>query len=337
MAGTPSGLSLAAEYCRATPDAPTRTVAKRLYADHGERFANLESARKSVLQVRGRNGKQKAHQKHTGVVPRDAQPSGWKPECPPSSAEPWGPVQIDGPARILSLSDLHVPYHDRDAIVAAVEYAKKKHRPNVLLLNGDVGDFYAVSRWQKNPKKRDFAGELRTIREMLEWLAAMFPKARRIYKLGNHDERWDHWVWNHAAEMAECEHMQLHEILKFVDYGFERVDDQPILCGKLPVLHGHEFGKSGIAAPVNPARGAFLRTLHTCLVGHLHRTSSHAESDMWNSEIMTWSQGALCSLSPDYSRINRWNHGWAYVEVGPENSFDVFNYRIGKDYAVRQS
>jgi hypothetical protein len=62
------------------------------------------------------------------------------------------------------------------------------------------------------------------------------------------------------------------------------------MCGELPVLHGHEKGK-GISSPVNQARGAFLRLLHTVLEGHGHRTSGHAESDMWHRETFLLEHG----------------------------------------------
>ena len=85
------------------------------------------------------------------------------------------------------------------------------------------------------------------------------------------------------------------------------------------------------------ARGAFLRTLHTVLVGHGHRTSGHAESSMWHDEVFCWSQGCLCDLTPEYARINRWNHGFAVVTVDKDGTFDVDNLRISKQGKVRSS
>jgi hypothetical protein len=89
--------------------------------------------------------------------------------------------------------------------------------------------------------------------------------------------------------------MGLDQWLELAEHGIELVEDQrPIMCGELPVLHGHEKGK-GISSPVNQARGAFLRLLHTVLEGHGHRTSGHAESDMWHRETFCWSPVA-CAI-----------------------------------------
>ncbi len=155
--------------------------------------------------------------------------------------------------------------------------------------------------------------------------------------MGNHDERWDVFIWNRAPELFDLENVQLHNVLDFEKYGIERVGDNPILAGKLPILHGHEFGRGGVAAPVNPARGAFLRCNHTVLIGHLHRPSSHAESNMWHDETMTWSTGCLCDLTPEYARINKWAHGFAHIDVASDGQFNVHNHRLGSDYTVRSA
>jgi predicted phosphodiesterase len=322
----PSIASLARKLCKEFPDTPSRTLAKRLYAENIERIASLNSARMTISTVRGNKGKRDRHKADPECV-RPHGKAGWVPECPPSVSEPWTPLQIDGPARVLCMSDMHVPYHCKEAIESAVEYGRKL-RPTHVVLLGDICDFYNVSRWEKDPKNRDLKHELDTTKELLSWIRGCFPKARLIYKLGNHEERWDKYIWNKAVELWNLENVQLHNLLGFEDYGIERVDDNPIMIGSLPALHGHELGRSGIANPVNQARGAFLRTLHTVLVGHGHRTSSHAESDMFSKEVVCWSLGCLCGLSPRYLRINRWNHGAAHIEVAKGNQFNMQNFRI---------
>jgi hypothetical protein len=46
--------------------------------------------------------------------------------------------------------------------------------------------------------------------------------------------------------------------------------------------------------------------------------------------ITTWSTGCLCNLNPDYMVLNKWNHGFAFVEVGSNGDFTVKNHRIYK-------
>lgn len=326
----PTSKQLSTELCERFPSAPSKTLARKLYAEHPERFPNLEAARKSISYVRGTLGKRNAPR---ATAKRPKQKAGWKPECPPSAAEPWLPVQIDGPARVLVLSDIHVPYHSKEAVEAAVAYGRKL-KPDVVLLNGDTQDFYRISRFQQDPKKRTLKEEILTGKELLSWLRGRFPKSRMIFKLGNHEDRWEVYLWNKAVEMFDIENLQLHNVLDFEKFGIERVGDNAVVAGKLPIFHGNEIGK-GIFSPVNPARGAFLRTNHTVLIGHLHRSSSHAESNLWHAETMTWSTGCLSDLTPEFARVNRWNHGFAHVEVEAGGQFNVSNLRISPDYVVR--
>lgn len=333
MRKAPTANDLAAELCREHPNTPKRTLAKVLFNNNKERFKDLEAARCAIRRVTGAHGESNTSRKRVDMPHGKA---GWKPECPPSSAEPWLPVTIDGPCKVLSISDVHIPYHCKEALEATIAFGKKL-KPDVIVINGDWQDFYQLSRWEKDPKKRDTVYELKMGEQGLAWIRGQFPNARMIYKLGNHDERLTKYIWGRCVELYGLEGLELHNILHFEDYGIERVNDNPIMAGKLPILHGHEFGKSGIAAPVNPARGAFLRTNHTVLVGHLHRPSSHTEPNMWHNETTTWSTGCLCDLQPEYARINKWAWGFAHIDVAQNNQFNVHNCRINSDYQVRST
>lgn len=334
MAKAKTGRDLAREKCNAYPDAPSRQLARMLYDENLERFPNLESARTAIRAIRGAMGRK---DRKPGQVthPRQKQKAGWKPECPPSLSEEWMPVQIDGPAKVFVFSDVHLPFHSKEAVESAISYGRKL-KPDVVVLLGDIADFYNISRWEKDPKLRDFRAEIESVKQFLEWIRGKFPKARLIYKFGNHECRYDKFIYNKAPELWNLEALQMHNILEFEQLGIERVDDQVIMAGQLAMLHGHETGKS-LSAPVNPARGLFLRTKHTALIGHLHQTSGHGESNMWHDETFCWSIGALCTLNPPYLRINRWNHGACAVDVSSDGQFDVHNFRISSDYRVRAS
>lgn len=332
MQKPPTGRELATEMCRRLPGATTHALARKLREEHPERFATKNAADLAIRRARGAQGK-KSRAEQPPTAPRPHGKTGWKPECPPSLAEDWGPIQIDGPAKVLVLSDIHVPYHSKEAVEAAVKYGKRL-KPDVVLLDGDICDFYRISRFQQDPKKRDLASEIGYARDLLSWIRGQFRNARIIYKMGNHDERWDVYIWNRAPELFNLDCVQLHNVLEFENVGLERVGDNPVICGKLPVLHGHELGR-GLYAPVNPARTAFLKMLDTCLIGHLHRSSSNSESDWKHNETVAWSMGCLCGLSPEFARVNRWNRGFAFVNIAADNQFDLHNLRLSSDFKVR--
>ena len=334
MAKAIKGIDLARKLCAEHPGATSRSLANRLYRENAERFPTKNAAYLCIRRARGNQGEHNRKRCSKTNERRENQGSGWVQSCPPSHAEEWGPFDLGSGIRVLSLSDAHVPYHHPKAITAAVDYARKKFKPDVVLINGDWCDFYAVSRWDKDPKKRDFIGELETCRESLSWLRGRFPKARFIFKEGNHEERFTKFIWNKASELWGMDACRIEHILKLEEMGIEIVGDQrPIMAGGLPILHGHELGN--FTNSVNHARGSFLRTLHTVLVGHGHRTSTHCEPNMFGKETTTWSQGCLSAMNAEYARFAKWNHGFATVEVADDGDFNLTNYRISPEWIVR--
>lgn len=307
------------------PDAAIQSLARRLVVESNGAIT-FNAARKRMQRQFGRNGvKDLSRQPPTVVRPKRM--SGEVRRMPESKAEPWAPYTLEVTGLVGILSDIHVPYHDESAVKAAVDQLRGDHI-EALVLNGDTADFYAISRYVKDPRKRRFKSEVDAVRDMLAWLRSQFTDIPIVFKAGNHEERWMHWLWQHAPELSDDERTGLDQWLDFADYGIELVQDQrPIMAGKLPILHGHEKGK-GISAPVNQARGAFLRLHHTVLEGHGHRTSAHCEPDMFGREVFCWSTGCLCDMRPEYARLNKWNHGFATVEVAADGQFDVSNYRI---------
>jgi predicted phosphodiesterase len=328
---------------------PMTEAAKRLVAEHPNHSARglarmlvaeskgaltLESARTRIRAQFGQSGRKRDRQYAT--APRPARQPGHRFAMPASKAEPWTPHDLGVVGKVGILSDIHVPYHDPIALRAAVDHLAEAEI-DALVLNGDTADFYTISRWTKDPRKRDLGGELAQIRELLGWIRQTFPEIPILFKNGNHEERWRAWLWQHAPEISAEPEMGLAAWLHLERHGMQLVEDhRPVMLGKLPVLHGHEKGK-GISSPVNQARGAFLRLHHTVLEGHGHRTSGHCEPDMWGSEVFCWSTGCLCDLRPEYARINKWNHGFAIVGVHEGGEFDVENLRITADGKVRSS
>lgn len=333
-------LKAARQLCQKLPDEPARTLARRLAEQHPKLFPSVERARHIVRYVLGTKGTRHRRNVADKSLQRAPRPAGYKPQMPQPHIEEWKPHHIAGPCRILCLSDIHVPYHDPAALNIAIATGKR-HKCDTLLLNGDVPDFYSISRFVKDPSRRDAVQEVAAVAELMLYLQHATKAKRCIYKEGNHCERWDHYVWQSAPVLWELAQLRLPALLAYElgrrtgspslrlsDYCWEHVGDQrPVMAGKLPILHGHEL-PTGLASPVNPARGAFMRTMTTVLIGHGHRSSHHTEPNMWGREMSCWSQGCLCGMHPAYARVNKWNQGFAIIEVSNDCEFEVHNYRI---------
>jgi hypothetical protein len=197
------------------------------------------------------------------------------------------------------------------------------------LLNGDIIDCYHLSKWEKDHRKRPFSYELSMLTDFIIQIRKMFPNARIVYKIGNHEERYEKLILQRVPEFVDLKMFNFESVIKAEELGIDVVNHKRVIkTGKLNIIHGHEL-PHGIAAPVNPARGFFLKTKANVLGGHHHQTSDHSESDLNENIVGAWSTGCLCELHPHYAPINKWNHGMGTVE-NYGSDFKVTNLRIIK-------
>ncbi len=249
-------------------------------------------------------------------------PEGGGAELPASLADSKPAFVADGATRWLVMGDIHLPYHAPEAVRAAVDDGKRFGADGVLL-NGDTLDFYSLSHHYREPDKARVKVEIEQGRELLRWVRAQFPKARLVYKEGNHDERLRRYLAERAPEVFDLEDLHLPQLLKADAVGADWVGDKRVvMVGKLPVIHGHEYRGGG---GVQPSRWLYLRTGGSAMTNHFHRTDHYTFRTITDVEVGMWSVGCLCYLKPSYLPLNQWSHGWALVEVSKDGGFTVQN------------
>ena len=320
----PSIKQLAQELVEKCPNGTNLSLARRLYSENPELITSLDSARSAIRMIRGAQGKKKEKYAVESLKRKSV------PHNPFALPEPesydWSEYRLTGSKRVGIINDVHIPYHDLQALTSALQYLKSQDI-DCLLINGDLLDFYQISRFLKDPRARSVANELDDTKQFFQAVRNIFPKIRIVFKLGNHDERFDHYLMNKAPELLGIDSITLEQLLEVKKFGIEVVGSKrPIYLGALTVLHGHEFPMA-VIGPVNVARGLFLRAKACAIQGHNHQTSEHSETDVRGKLITTWSIGCLCYLHPEYARFNKWNHGFSVVDIDGKN-FDVSNKRI---------
>lgn len=317
---------------RKFPKYGSRTLAKLVYRQNPQLFHTPETARDMVRRLRGAHGNSNRAE---SILNPDAvrlpQKAGAPYEGMPQGRTEyahWAPAILPVPCRCLILADIHIPYHD-PCVETALEYGQT-HKANMVLLNGDVADFFALSMWEKDPRKRDFPEELEAIRAFLGVIKKAFPKARQFYKLGNHEERLERYLRLKAPELLGVEEFELQSLLRFKENGFECVqDNRPMKLGDLNIIHGHEYHRQGNTA-VNPARWLFLRAKDYALCGHWHQSSYHQGRTVGQQNLAAWSTGCLSDLHPEWRPLNDWDHGFAFVDVHADGKFEVQNKFISE-------
>ena len=298
------------------------TIARVIHADFPTMFPTVENARAAIRVIRGASGtfgREKRNIKEN-LTPKFI--------IPADDNVPYEDYIINKDfERGIILSDIHFPYHDKRALETAIEYTIKI-KPDLILLNGDTVDFHQLSYFEKDPTKKNIVQELEMLREFLANLKTFFSKTKIIFKVANHEERYDRYLMQAAPVLYELPEIRLKSILKLDELGIDYVGDKRVVSyRKLNIIHGHEY-RFSISNPVNPARGIFLRAHKSTLSGHFHQSSEHTENSIDGDIIGCFSTGCLCGLHPQWLPLNKWGHGFAEITGLKDGLWRVKNHKI---------
>lgn len=318
----------AEELCEKYPHHGRRILADMLMSDGNPYLLTKDQAEGFIRRVRRKDDRRRGKT----TEDRSELSGDWQKFIPNSDYTSPKHIRLES-NRIGLLPDIHIPYHDADALSLAIEYLRGV-RCDCIILAGDTMDCYGLSRFEKDPSARNMAGEIAQTRQFLRGLRMAFPDARILFKEGNHERRWQYMLYKNP-QICELDCMQLSYALKLNELGIEYIGKRSMIVAgghmkdgmprnALSIIHGDEANING---GVNPARTLFLRMGVCAICGHLHRRSEQQESTADGKTISTWSMGCLCGRWPDYAAINKWTTGFADVEVDGEQ-FVVHNHSI---------
>lgn len=304
---------------------PTRSIARYLLEMYGGLFEyDIEKIRSQIRYHRGQMGEAKRLAVkeiiESNPIPL---PKTWnRPEAPYTLTE----------GKWLTLSDVHIPFHDEKSLEVAIEYGIQENCTGVFM-NGDIQDCEAVSYWP-SMIRRNFMGEVSVFMDFLDYLRQKYPTAKIVYKPGNHEYRLPRYYAKQQPDLIGSPVAAMESLLDFENRDIEFLDyHQMVMAGKLPILHGHEIRM--VSRAVNPARGLALKAKTWAACSHFHTTSEHTGTNLYGQYLTTWSFGCLCNLSPDYCKFgNDWNHGFAIIDIDKKGGFKVKNLRILPDGEV---
>jgi predicted phosphodiesterase len=318
--------NLVKEYLDKYPTMLTNTLARFIYEQNKELYKDKEEVRSFIRYYRHAQGAPNRKKVSTDKYKRlngDDYRRWAGFETQEEAFEDY-PIPL-AHKKMLLLSDIHVPYHDQEAVITALEYGKQEKVDSVLL-NGDIIDFYHLSKFCKDPRRRNLQFELDMLYELFCIIHSILGEVKIFYKEGNHEYRLETYLKIKAPELLGIEEFELSRLASFDEFGITWINKKRIITfGKLNILHGHEL--YGFSAAVNPARGLYLKSKKSAIAGHLHQTSEHAEPDLHGKPVACWSVGCLCYLHPEYAPINKWNHGFAIISRD-NGTFSVNNKRI---------
>ena len=125
---------IARQYRTKYPDMPTLKLARIMYKENNLVFIDVETARGTLRYIEGKVGERRKRQlKNVDFIKTESRP--YNPyKLPESHQEKREPFKLPLACNnILLISDLHIPYHDIDAITIALSYGKE-HKVNTIFI-----------------------------------------------------------------------------------------------------------------------------------------------------------------------------------------------------------
>lgn len=176
------------------------------------------------------------------------------------------------------LSDIHHPFQDQ-SLLDAVEECMRDAKPDCIILNGDIIDCHAISRFVKAIDATDlsFKHEIDVTEAFIARLRKDHPKATIAYVEGNHEfrikklmtepaqkERWD-WL-QYYAMLPIILNFEKHKIV-YADGG--NIGEAKVQLGDVKIGHwGVARSKSG-----QTASSLIDRYGQKTVQGHTHHAS----------------------------------------------------------------
>jgi predicted phosphodiesterase len=221
--------------------------------------------------------------------------------------------------RYLFLGDFHVPFHDDKTIRNVVQVVNRYIRPDIVILLGDVMDFYSLSFYDKDPSRAyNLDGEIGVARGFLRWLSEQFSYAERLYLVGNHEQRLMRYLWRKAPELHNLNELSLSNLLKLDECEIRLVVDKETgmpadrirIRDNFWVVHGHIVRKYAGASAVAMIQEYFSNGVS----GHTHRLAFVCHRDKSGRTLGWIENGCLCTLNPEYVYNPNWQQGFSFVD-----------------------
>jgi len=223
--------------------------------------------------------------------------------------------------KALVLNDLHFPHENSRAIGLTLKIAEEL-QPDIIFLNGDIIDCWAISDFVKNPKtsNTDFSYEIERTSSFLYNLRWRFPKARIIYIFGNHEYRWVKYIVTHADKLVKLRGLSLEEQLGLNETDILVVNsgnrENSYLWGKLLIGHFDRVNKhSGMTA-----KNLIDDKSISLIQAHTHRGGSSFRR-LYDRDIVGYENFCLCDRNPDYTDHPNWGLGFSIVYKDQDSDY----------------
>jgi len=206
-------------------------------------------------------------------------------------------------------NDFHGDFRDRKTCNLLFNFIKRE-KPDRIILNGDLVDFYSISRFAKDPGRKELLQD--ELNDCFNFLSEFreITNAEIVLIEGNHEARLIKYLRSNAPALATLDALAIESLLGLDELDI-RYEPKGMWLGDLWVYHGSLVRTdSGLSA-----RAELMKNGCSGLSGHTHRDSK-VPSRKRGGQLCWWENYCMCDLNPDYvDGIANWSQGWSMVTI----------------------
>ena len=213
-------------------------------------------------------------------------------------------------------SDFHFPYHDSKAIESFL-WMIHKLQPHRVVLNGDIADFFQLSRFNVSGHRVDkLQEEIDMANEFRRLVRAKAPNAVIDETEGNHDNRLTTYMQKNAQALISLRDLKPARQFRYEELEINWHSGAGFLLREgFLVKHGTMVrGEAGATAKAELTLAGV-----SGISGHTHRLARYRKSGYSQREWLE--QGCFCRLDPDYvTGMPNWTQGCAIGEFSTKTA-----------------
>lgn len=228
--------------------------------------------------------------------------------------------------RVIVGSDFHVPFQDDKAVDCFIDYVADK-QPEVVVIAGDLLDFYKLSKYVKGPG-RDPIEEIKIAKDILGAIRDKVPYADIYYTIGNHESRLENYVYTKAPDLAGMVG-SFYDLVGCKELNIVPCHRVEFNKNELVVSHGKFVGQR---AGQSALKELLAHPFKFGICGHTHRLIKLIYRMLGIKRIQI-ENGHLGTMNPHYVLDPDWQQGFSEVkfdnwEAIEANVLEIENGRI---------
>jgi len=225
--------------------------------------------------------------------------------------------------RVACVSDIHYPYQDIVAEEIALSYIKD-WKPDILVWNGDIFDFYAVSNYEKSIKKKmNIQEEIDYGHSRMSMWVKELGETQHYFRRGNHETRLNRMIMKNAPALEALRSTAIEQNIDFDSIGVKYIPDhQDLHIGNMMFIHGSQVRRHG----GNSSRGHYEQYGCSLLMGHTHRLAVTYKRNKFGTHTLV-ENGTLCDFDVEYAQFPDWQQGFTCLQYDGDD-FSVTQHAI---------